>query len=112
MKIEVEECQDEKGRSLFGVWFDGLDSIAAARIVTSITRMQNGNFSNSKSVGSGVFENKLDFGPGYRIYYAMEGELLIILLAGGTKKRQSKDIREAKVAWINYKKRRKLLRGD
>ena len=69
--------------------------------------MEQGNFSNVRSLGAGVYENKIDFGPGYRIYFGKDGELLVILLGGGTKKRQRKDIASAQVLWADYKRRKK-----
>jgi len=71
-------------------------------------RLARGNVSNVKGVGSGVSELKMDFGPGYRVYFGRDGDTLIILLAGGTKKRQDEDIARAKTCWGDYK-RRKLL---
>ena len=68
--------------------------------------MKNGNFSNVESVGNGVSERRIDFGPGYRIYFAKDGDNLIILLGGGTKKRQQNDINEAKKYWRDYKDRK------
>ena len=64
--------------------------------------------SNTKSVGSGVFECRIDFGPGYRVYFGKDGNTLIILLGGGTKKRQQNDIQKAWKIWKDYKKRKKL----
>ena len=69
--------------------------------------MENGNFSNVKPVGLGVREYKLDFGPGYRIYFGKDGDRLVILLGGGTKKRQSRDIDVAQEHWKSYKARKK-----
>ena len=68
--------------------------------------MENGNFSNVKSVGNGVSERRVDFGPGYRIYFAKDGDNLIILLGGGTKKRQQSDINKARKYWKDYKDRK------
>ena len=68
--------------------------------------MENGNFSNVKSVGNGVSERRIDFGPGYRIYFAKDGDNLIILLGGGTKKRQQSDINKAREYWKDYKDRK------
>ena len=62
--------------------------------------------SNAKSVGVGVFEYRIDFGPGYRIYFGIEGTKLILLLGGGTKKRQPKDVAEAQRLWHEYKERK------
>jgi putative addiction module killer protein len=69
-------------------------------------RLENGNTSNIKSVGGGVYEYKINFGPGYRVYFAYDGKNIIILLAGGTKKRQSKDIETAKARWADHKARK------
>jgi putative addiction module killer protein len=93
--IDVRGYLDTKGRSSYGAWFDDLNAEAAAKITTAVTRISLGNFSNVEGVGSGVFEYKLDFGPGYRIYFGKDGEALIILLGGGTKRRRQRDINVA-----------------
>ena len=67
--------------------FETLDPSAAAKVVMALTRMEQGNFSNSRGVGRGVWEYKIDFGPGYRIYFGRDGDALVILLGGGIKKR-------------------------
>jgi putative addiction module killer protein len=69
--------------------------------------MEQGNFSNTKGVGAGVFECRIDFGAGYRIYFGKDGETVVILLGGGTKKRQSNDIRAAQACWADYRWRKK-----
>lgn len=69
-------------------------------------RLELGNFSNVKGVGGGVFEYRVDFGPGYRIYFGKDGESIVILLGGGTKKRQDRDIASAHERWADYKKRK------
>jgi putative addiction module killer protein len=69
--------------------------------------MEQGNYSNVKSVGSGVHECRIDFGPGYRVYFGKDSEHLILLLGGGTKKRQQNDINNAIAAWRDYKNRKK-----
>jgi putative addiction module killer protein len=104
--VEVREYLDRSGRSPFAEWFDGLHAQAAAKVVSAMTRMELGNFSNAKGVGSGVYEYKLDFGPGYRIYFGKDGEILVILLGGGTKRRQQKDIDSAIARWQDYKRRK------
>jgi len=103
--IDVREYLDRNGRSPYAEWFDDLDAPAAAKVASAITRMSQGNFSNVKGVG-GVFEYRLDFGPGYRIYFGKDGEWLVILLAGGTKKRQRKDIKDAIARWQDYNQRK------
>ncbi len=92
----------------FERWFNTLDSYAAAKITTAVKKMELGNFSNAESIGDGASEYKLDFGPGYRIYFARDGKEIILLLLGGTKKRQQKDIDTAKMYWQDYKKRKKV----
>jgi putative addiction module killer protein len=101
-KITVVDYLRE-GKSLFEKWFHALDATAAAKITTALYRLEQGNFSNVKSVGGGVMECKIDFGPGYRIYFGREGNNLIILLGGGSKKTQSVDINKAQAAWLQYK---------
>lgn len=105
--ITVREYETAQGQSPFGRWFATLDAIAAAKIVKEIEKISGGNFSGAKPVGEGVSEHKLDWGPGYRIYFSQDGQTLVILLGGGTKKRQSQDIAAAKVAWADYKKRKR-----
>jgi putative addiction module killer protein len=78
---------------------------AKARIDARIARFRGGNFGDSKSVGSGVIESRLDFGPGYRIYYGIAGSDVIVLLCGGDKSTQDSDIALAKVYWADYKRR-------
>ena len=75
--------------------------------MTALVRMEQGNFSNAKSVGEGVLEIRVDFGPGYRIYFGRDGDQIVILLGGGTKKRQQKDIEAAKILWKEYKRRKR-----
>lgn len=105
--IEVREYMTEEGTSPFGRWFDRLSGPAAVKATTAVERIAQGNFSNAKAVGAGVSEYKIDFGPGYRIYFGKDGEKLVILLAGGSKKRQSADIETAKTNWADYKKRKR-----
>ena len=69
--------------------------------------MEQGNFSKVKRVGAGVFEYTIDFGPGYRIYFGKDGDLVVILIGGGTKKRQPQDIAAAQECWAAYKRRKK-----
>jgi putative addiction module killer protein len=94
------------GRSPFGEWFDGLPQAAAAKIAVALKRMEQGNLSSAKSVGEGVLEYRINFGPGYRVYFGYDGKTIVILLAGGTKQRQQRDIEAAKTRWADYKKRK------
>jgi putative addiction module killer protein len=105
--MRVTEYLDALGKSPFAGWFDDLDAQAAVKITVALTRISQGNLSNVKSVGGGVAEYRIDFGPGYRIYFGREGDEIVILLAGGTKRRQQDDIRNATERWQDYKRRKK-----
>lgn len=105
--MDMREYETDGGISPFSEWFGGLDAVAAAKITTALTRLGLGNTSNVKGVGSGVFELKVDFGPGYRVYFGKDGPEIVILLGGGTKKRQQRDIQCAQDCWQDYKSRKK-----
>jgi len=105
--IEVREYVAADGKSPYAKWFNSLNAPAAAKIAIATTRMAQGNLSHAKSVGAGVQEYRIDFGPGYRIYFARDGDRLVILLGGGTKNRQQEDIRRAQALWADYKQRKK-----
>ena len=96
----------EDGHSPFAAWFDDLDAVTAARVDRSIRRLEAGNFGAAKPLRDGVFELRLDFGPGYRVYYGREGKTIIILLGGGSKRRQETDIAAAVERWKRYKQTR------
>jgi putative addiction module killer protein len=104
--IEVREYIDQNGQSPFGVWSDRLNREAAAKVAAALARIQQGNLSKAKGVGSGVFEYRIEFGPGYRIYFGKDGERVVILVGGGTKKRQQADINTALARWRDYKLRK------
>ena len=105
--VDIREYNDRGGRSPFREWYDGLNSDAARKVTTALYRVGLGNFSNAKSVGAGVYECKINFGPGYRVYFGKEGEQTVILLGGGTKQRQQNDIKLALERWVDYKQRKK-----
>jgi putative addiction module killer protein len=105
--IELRGYIDENGKKRFAVWLEELDPAAAAKVTIALARLEQGNFSKIKGVGSGVFECKIDFGPGYRIYFGRDGESLVILIGGGMKKRQRQDIASAIECWATYKRRKK-----
>jgi putative addiction module killer protein len=109
-EIAIRSFVDVNGRVPFQAWLDSLDRQTQARITVALTRLARGNRSQVKGVGAGVAELKVDFGPGYRIYFGHDGDMLVILLAGGTKKRQSEDIATAKARWVEYKQRKMLRR--
>ncbi|HEY6632309.1 MAG TPA: type II toxin-antitoxin system RelE/ParE family toxin [Rhizobiaceae bacterium] len=105
--MRITEYLDGSGKSPFAGWFNSLDARAATKITVALTRIGQGNLSNVKSVGGGVAEYRIDFGPGYRIYFGREGDEVVILLAGGTKRRQQDDLRKALERWQDYKRRKK-----
>jgi putative addiction module killer protein len=105
--IEVLLYQEKDGSAPFAEWFDALDEQAAAKVTIAVERLRHGNFSNIKGVGEGVQEFRINWGPGFRLYLGRDGDKLVILLTGGTKRQQDKDIARAKEHWADYKKRRK-----
>lgn len=104
--MEVQEYVKEDGSSPYQEWFDSLDAQAAAKVTVAKTRLELGNTSRVKWF-EGIGEYKIDWGPGYRIYLTQEGEELIILFGGGTKKDQQSDIDRAKELYQEYKMRKK-----
>jgi putative addiction module killer protein len=100
---EIRYLVTGSGRQPFAAWFADLEAVARAKVTRAIARLEQGNTSNVKSVGEGVFEYRIDFGPGYRVYFGQDGEALVILLTGGTKKRQQRDIEAAQAFWQDYK---------
>jgi len=106
MKIKIEEYLLQDGSSPYKSWFDDLDAQAAAKVVTAKLRLELGNTSNVKWF-DGIGEYVIDWGPGYRIYLAKDGEALIILFGGGIKRGQQKDIDRAKALHGEYKARKK-----
>ena len=95
------------GKCPFAEWFDDLDAVMAARVDRYIRRLESGNFGAAKVVGEGVSELRLDFGPGYRVYFGRDGKTLIILLGGGSKRRQDADIAAAIARWKHYQQAKK-----
>lgn len=108
MKIRLQEYIREDGASPYKAWFDGLDAQAAAKVTVAKTRLELGNTSNVNWF-RGIGEYKIDWGPGYRIYLAKDGEALIILFGGSTKKAQQKAIDQAVALHDEYKARKKTL---
>jgi len=108
--IEIVQYQAEDGRCPFAEWFDGLEPRAAAKVRTALARMELGNPGDVKPVGGGVSERRIDYGPGYRVYFGQDGARLIILLVGGSKQRQQRDIDHAQSLWEDYKRRKR--QGD
>lgn len=102
--LRICEYLDARERSPFREWLNDLDKATRARIQARILRFETGNLGDHKEVGEGVWEARLDFGPGYRVYFGMQDEDLVLLLIGGDKSSQSKDIKRAKEFWLTYTK--------
>jgi len=102
MSFVVREFLEDGGRSPFRDWLVGLDATVRARVQARILRFETGNLGDHKQLGEGVWEARLAFGPGYRLYFGKSGRGLVLLLLGGDKGSQSKDIRRAKEFWANY----------
>jgi len=105
--MKIVEYLDRTGDSPFADWFGHIDARAAAKVAVALARIGAGNLSNVKGVGAGVLEYRIDFGPGYRVYFGRDGDTLVVLLAGGSKSRQQRDIEAAQARWQDYKGRRK-----
>jgi putative addiction module killer protein len=103
---ELLAYRTREGRTPFNEWLDELeDQNLVARILARLARVRQGNLGDCKSVGEGVSELRVDYGPGYRVYFAQKGQTLVILLCGGDKRTQEKDIQRAKQYWHDFKQR-------
>ena len=102
--IQIRQYFERAGSFPFECWLLNQNEPARARITIALAKLENGNFSAVKGIGAGVYELRLDFGPGYRVYFGKDGETIVILLGGGTKKRQQTDIEVAHVRWQQYKR--------
>ena len=101
--IELRVCIGNNGKAPFADWFHKLDHKTRFKISAALFQMEEGNFGDSKIVGEGVWERRVHSGPGYRVYFAKERNCLVILLGGGSKRRQARDIRQAQVLYAAYK---------
>src|SRR3954451_22087663 len=90
--IELRYYLEDDGHSPFEHGFTALDAIAATKVSVALARLEQGNLSHVKGVGEGVLEYRIDWGPGYRVYFGREGDVLVILLTGETKSRQQRHI--------------------
>ncbi|MDC0980398.1 type II toxin-antitoxin system RelE/ParE family toxin [Bdellovibrionales bacterium] len=104
MKYTVEELLDENEKSPYRMWVDDLDVKSKARIQARVLRFAQGNLGDSKSVGDGVFEARFFFGPGYRLYFGVIDGKIVLLLCGGDKSSQKRDISKAKTALRDFLK--------
>lgn len=105
--FEIAVVVEANGICPFEGWFDRLPADVADRVDTAIQRMRLGNLGDSRSVGSGVMERRLHVGPGHRIYFGRDGDRIIVLLGGGSKKTQARDIEKAAALWSRYKRARR-----
>lgn len=103
----VQNYVTPDGRELFEQWLQGLsDTKVRGRIKARIDRLEDGNFGDSKSLGKGLWELRLDFNAGYRVYYGKAKKIVVILLCGGDKHTQRKDIKKAEEYWAEFKSRK------
>jgi putative addiction module killer protein len=103
---KIRYYSNRQGRELFKEWLDDLsDKTTKARVAARLIRLQNGNFGDCKPLSDGVWELRIDWGPGYRVYYAIEDKKVILLCHGGDKRKQTKDIAEAIKRWQDWKTR-------
>ena len=104
--LEIRHYLTASGSNIFGEWLDSLrDAKAEARIAARIARLAGGNFGDCKPLRDGVCELRIDWGPGYRVYYAMIGRMCVLLLCGGDKRKQSSEISRAIEYWSDYQRR-------
>lgn len=111
MRLTLVEYIREDESNPYREWFDGLDAQAAAKVATAALRLEMGNTSRVKWIGA-IGEYRIDWGPGYRIYMAKDGNALIILFGGGTKRSQRADIRRAEGLFAEYKARKAATRSE
>jgi putative addiction module killer protein len=106
---ELQHYLTAKGEDPYSAWLMALnDRHARARVAVRIGRMTSGNFGDVKPVGEGVWEARIDWGPGYRVYYAQAGKRLILLLCGGDKRKQQADIEASQQFWADWQSRRRV----
>ena len=104
----VLEYTDEFGKSPYNEWLGGLkDETTKRKIIRQVEKMRHGLLGNARPVGGGVSELRIHFGPGYRVYYGKQGNRIYLLLCGGDKSTQRRDIEKAKSCWQNHKRRNK-----
>lgn len=104
--IEIRHYLTASGEDIFEQWLDSLrDTKTEARIAARVARLAAGNFGDCKPLRSGIWELRIDWGPGYRVYYAMTGRTCVLLLCGGQKRRQAADINRAVEYWNDYQRR-------
>jgi putative addiction module killer protein len=106
ISVEIRHYVTASGGDPYQQWLDGLKDVKGRVIIQRrIDRVANGNFGDCRFCRDGVWELRIDYGPGYRVYYAREGETGVLLLCGGSKRSQSADIKEAARYWLDYRRR-------
>lgn len=106
MKLTINEYTDAQGNSPYARWLNRLrDARARAKVILQVDKMELGLFGDSEPIGEGLSELRIHYGPGYRVYYGKESNRVYLLLCGGDKSTQSKDIRNAKAYWQDHKRR-------
>lgn len=106
MNFEIRHYRDAAGRDCFQQWLEGIpDRQAKIRVLQRVNRLTAGNFGDCKPCREGVWELRIDWGPGYRVYYAQTGKTTILLLAGGDKRKQGEDIERAVKYLADYRRR-------
>ncbi len=109
MELTILRYETASGDVPFTRWADSLDKSTRLVVAVAVNRMAGGNFGDWKSVGDGVFERRVDYGPGYRLYFGRHGQNVVLLLCGGSKRTQPADIKSAKrywKEWVEHGKRR------
>ena len=107
--FDIQDYLTPEGGDPYAIWLASLkDRQARARVLVRIARMASGNFGDVKPVGDGIWEARVDWGPGYRVYYAQAGKQLVLLLIGGDKRKQQSDIKLAQEYWKDWQQRRKI----
>ena len=102
--FEITYYRDNAGLSPFEKWYERLDSVAATKVYATLMRIEASNFSDSKRLKGGIWERRIHSGPGFRLYYGIERQRYVVMLAGGTKRTQRGDISKATKRWYEYKK--------
>jgi putative addiction module killer protein len=105
-KLIIKEYASVEGRSFFRKWLDSLNVQVRARIQARVFRFETGNLGDHRFVGKGVWEAKIMFGPGFRLYFGKEARTILLLLLGGDKSSQTGDIRKAQRLWKEYLERK------
>jgi len=111
-EVEVLEYENDTGQNAYNKWLNNLSDEAFTKISAAIAQMKAGNLGDVKPEGQGVSARRINWGPGLRIYFGKDGQKLVLLLGGGTKRRQDRDIKAAQKNWAEYKKNKRRKKDD